>query len=94
MMKPKPKPKPARSCKVVNMSWSGNELERLQEARDLLHLNDEPSAIRYLVTRGMEALTPQLAAARLLRKMEVQYSPQEVLPLIELMQKGGSNAST
>ena len=75
--------------KVLNMSWTGEELFRLQEARDLLRLNDEAAAVRYLVTRGLEAMTGQLASARMLRKLETQYSPQEVLPLLAEMEKGG-----
>ena len=69
----------------VNMAWKGEELANLRECKELLRLNDEASAVRYLVARGMEALATQLAARRMFAKMETQYSPQEMLPLFEKM---------
>jgi hypothetical protein len=68
--------------KRVNMLWSGNELDNLHECMGLLRLNDEAGAIRYLVGRGMEALSVPLAQRRMISKMETEYSPQQLLPLL------------
>lgn len=69
----------------VNMAWKGDELANLRECQALLRLNDEASTVRYLVARGMEAMSPALGNRRLVAKMEAQYSPQEMLPLFEKM---------
>ena len=74
------------------MQWRGAELAKLQEVRDLLSLNDEPTTIRYLVSRGMEAMNGQLLAARMAKRLEAQYSPQEVLPLFAAMEKDQQKA--
>jgi hypothetical protein len=74
-----------KAVKRVNMLWTGNELANLRECQQLLHLNDEAAAIRYLVARGMEALTGPLSLRRMFTKMEAQYAPQELLPLFEKM---------
>lgn len=71
----------------VHMAWKGAELATLQEVRDLVSLNDEAATIRYLVTRGIEAIGPQLANRRMVRKLESQYTPQQMLPFIEQMAK-------
>ena len=69
----------------VNMVWRGDELANLRECMALLRLNDEAATVRYLVGRGMEAMSSPLAARRLFNRMESQYSPQQLLPLIEQM---------
>lgn len=74
--------KPSNTLRV-NMAWKGDELTNLRECKELLRLNDEASAVRYLVSRGMEAMATQLAARRMFAKLESQYSPQEMLPLFE-----------
>ena len=67
----------------VNMAWRGDELANLRECQALLRLNDEAATVRYLVARGMEAMSASLGARRLALKMESQYSPQELLPFFE-----------
>ena len=67
------------------MVWRGDELENLRECMALLRLNDEAAAVRYLVSRGMEAMASQLATRRMILKMESQYAPQQVLPLLQEM---------
>lgn len=74
----------------VHMAWKGAELASIQEVRDLVSLNDEASTIRYLVTRGIEAMTPQLANRRMIRKLESQYTPQQMMPFIEQLAKEGN----
>ena len=69
----------------INMAWKGDELTNLREVQALLRLNDEASAVRYLVARGMEVMSGALGTRRLQAKMEVQFSPQELLPFFEKM---------
>jgi hypothetical protein len=71
--------------KNINMMWRDNELENLRECQDLLRLNGEAETIRYLVSRGMEAMSGPLQTRRLFKKMEGMYSPTEMLPLFEKM---------
>ena len=77
--------KTASKSARVNMVWRGDELENLRECMALLRLNDEAAAVRYLVSRGMEAMASQLATRRMILKMESQYAPQQVLPLLQEM---------
>jgi hypothetical protein len=49
----------------------------------MLGLADEPAAARYLMGRGMESLSTQLRAKRLMDKMESQYAPQEMLKFVD-----------
>lgn len=74
------------------MQWRDAELAKLQEVRDLLSLNDEATTIRYLVARGMEAMNAQLLAARMAKRLEAQYSPQEVLPLFSAIEQANQKA--
>jgi hypothetical protein len=78
-------PKKRKIWARVNMVWRDDELENLRECMALLRLNDEAAAVRYLVSRGMEAMSTQLATRRLMQRMEAQYSPQQVLPLLQEM---------
>ena len=69
----------------VNMVWRGDELSNLRECMALLRLNDEAATVRYLVGRGMEAMATPLAARRMFSKLEAQYSPQQMLPILQEM---------
>lgn len=73
----------------LNLRASGDFLERLREVRELCSLDSESAAARYLINRGLEAMTAQLQTLRLYRKMEAQFSPQELLPFMERMLKEG-----
>lgn len=70
------------------MLWRGEQLENLREIMALLRLNEESDAIRYLVHRGMEALSEKLANERMRRRMEAQFSPQQMLPIFEKLTGG------
>jgi len=63
------------------MRFHGAELAQIREVCELLSLNAEVDGCRYLMQRGLEALSPQLGARRMQRKMEQNFSPQEMLPL-------------
>lgn len=62
---------------------SGAELAQVREVRDLLSLNAEIDACRYLMQRGLEVLSGALSTRRLVKKMETTFSPQEMLPFME-----------
>jgi hypothetical protein len=55
----------------------------VREVQDLLSLNAEVDACRYLMQRGIEALATQLGAKRLMKKAEGMWSPSEMLPLLK-----------
>lgn len=44
--------------------FHGPELEQLREIRDMLSLNSELDAARYLMQRGLEAMTATLTSRR------------------------------
>lgn len=65
------------------MMWRDEELANLRECKDLLRLNGEAETVRYLVTRGMEAMAGALQSRRFILKAEQQFTPQQMLPLFE-----------
>ena len=69
------------------MQWMGDEYERIAEARELLGLNDFPSTVKFLVLRGLESMSAQLASKRMMRRIEAEFTPQQMLPLFEAMAK-------
>jgi hypothetical protein len=75
----------AKELVRCTLRLSGPELSQVREVRDLLSLNTELDATRYLMQRGLEAMSAQLGSMRMLRKMEASYSPQEMLPFMEKM---------
>lgn len=48
----------------VTFRFHGAELVQIREIRDMLNLNSEVDAARYLMQRGLEAMTPTLASRR------------------------------
>ena len=75
----------AKKVKVArfNMQWRGAELERLEEAQDLLGFNDFPSTARFLMQRGLESISSQIQAKKIFRRIETEFTPQQMLPLYE-----------
>lgn len=65
------------------MRLHGPELAQIREVCELLSLNAEVDGCRYLMQRGLEALSPQLGVRRMQRKMERTFSPQEMLPFMK-----------
>jgi len=65
------------------MRLHGAELAQVREICELLSLNAEVDACRYLMQRGLEALSAPLGVRRIQRKMETTFSPQEMLPFME-----------
>ncbi len=67
----------------ISLRLTGRLLESVKETQDLLGLQDETATARYLVTRGMEAISEKLRAKRLFDRMEAQVSPQEVFGFMQ-----------
>lgn len=70
-----------------SLQFSGEELARFLEAKALLGLNDGAATIRYLVQRGLESMSAQLASKRMLKRIESEFTPQQMLPIFEAMTK-------
>lgn len=73
----------------VNFRIKGPFLDHVHDVMDLCGLGNETEAVRYLAQRGLEALSGQLQTRRLMRRMEGQYAPQELLPLMKAMEDEG-----
>jgi len=81
---------PKKQLVRCTMRLHGAELAQIREVCELLSLNAEVDGCRYLMQRGLEALSPQLGARRMQRKMEQTFSkmeqtfsPQEMLPFMK-----------
>lgn len=79
----------AKEIVRCTLRLSGAELAQVREVQDLLSLNAEVDACRYLMQRGVEALSSQLGARRLLKRAEGAWAPSEILPLLQAMEAGG-----
>lgn len=73
----------AKELVRCTLRLSGPELSQVREVQDLLSLNTELDATRYLMQRGLEVLSGPLSVRRMARKMEIACSPQEMLPFME-----------
>lgn len=76
------KTKSADSTKeVVRVSFRlhGPELEQVREVREMLSLNSELDAARYLMQRGLEAMTPTLSSRRTHAHMAKQISTEAIV---------------
>jgi len=73
---------PKKQLVRCTMRLHGAELAQIREVCELLSLNAEVDGCRYLMQRGLEALSPLLGARRMQRKMEQNFSPQEMLPFM------------
>jgi hypothetical protein len=76
--------------KVVraHLRFSGKQAEYIQELKDVLGLNTEADVARYLIGRGLEASSTQLASLRMLHRMEERFTPEEMLPLFKELEGG------
>lgn len=59
--------------------FHGPELEQIREVRDMLSLNTEVDAARYLMQRGLEAITPTLTSRRAQMKMTSQVTTEAMI---------------
>jgi hypothetical protein len=63
----------------VTFRFHGAELGQIREVRDMLSLNSEVDAARYLIQRGLEAMTATLTSRRLQGQMTQQVNPDEII---------------
>ena len=63
----------------VTFRLHGPELEQVREVREMLSLNSELDAARYLMQRGMEALSASLASRKASRNMAAQVSTDAIV---------------
>jgi len=86
MPKKSPAPK-AASKEIVRVTFRfhGPELEQIREVRDMLSLNTEVDAARYLMQRGLEAMTSSLVSRRVQSKMGQQVNAEQLIKqMVEL----------
>lgn len=86
--KTKHEPTIVESKEVVRVAFRlhGPELEQIREVREMLSLNSELDAARYLMQRGLEAITPTLSSRRTHAHMAKQVSTEAIL---KTMMDGG-----
>jgi hypothetical protein len=63
----------------ATFSFHGAELAQIREVRDMLSLNSELDAARYLMQRGLEALTPVLTSRRTQTEMAAKVTPEALV---------------
>jgi len=63
----------------VTFRLHGPELDQIREIREMLSLNSEVDAARYLMQRGLEALTPVLSSRRSQAKMAQNVSADQIV---------------
>jgi hypothetical protein len=63
----------------VTFRFHGSELGQIREVRDMLSMNSEVDAARYLMQRGLEAMTATLTSRRAQGQMAQQVSPAEIV---------------
>lgn len=60
----------------------GPELVQVREVREMLSLNSELDAARYLMQRGLEAITPSLMSRRVQSKMIEGVTPEKIVEVM------------
>ena len=68
-----------RSVPRLNVTLGNDLMDRVVEVREVTGLSTDTDAARYLIARGIESMSPQLNNLRLMKRLEAQYSPQEML---------------
>lgn len=91
---PKPRkltaiPEPKEVVRVT-FRLHGPELEQVREVREMLSLNAELDAARYLMQRGLEAMSSTLASRRASKNMAAQINPDAIVNgMVQAMLKAG-----
>lgn len=73
----------------VTIQYSGDAAKRIFEAGQLLGINHPGDVVRYLAQRGLESMSTQLHARRMMLEMESKLDPQQMLDLALKFEKGG-----
>lgn len=75
----------------MTFRFHGPELAQVRDVRDALSLNSEVDAARYLMQRGLEAMTPTLESRRVHGKMgqtlNLEQMVKFMVPMFEKMEK-------
>lgn len=66
----------------VTFRFHGPELQQIREVRDMLSLNSEVDAARYLMQRGLEAMTATLTSRRAQTQMAGQINAENIVKLM------------
>ena len=66
----------------VTFRFHGPELGQIREVRDMLSLNSEVDAARYLMLRGLEAITATLTSRRVQGQMTNKANLEEMMKMI------------
>jgi hypothetical protein len=70
----------------ITFRLHGPELAQVREVREMLSLNSELDAARYIMQRGLEAMAATLASRRSTAKMAASMDPEKlVAQMIEQM---------
>jgi hypothetical protein len=69
----------AKEIVRVTFRFHGPELEQIREVRDMLSLNSEVDAARYLIQRGLEVLTASLTSRRVQTKMLENMNAESIV---------------
>lgn len=69
----------AKEVVRVTFRFHGAELGQIREVRDMLSLNSEVDAARYLMQRGLEAITATLTSRRVQGQMSQQVNLEEIM---------------
>jgi len=72
----------------VTFRLHGPELDQIREIREMLSLNSEVDAARYLMQRGLEALTPVLTSRRVQGQMRNEVNTKEIIKQMVAMGYG------
>lgn len=80
-MSTEPAPTPETSKEVVRVTFRlhGAELMHVRDVRDMLSLNSELDAARYLMQRGMEAIAATLASSKASKNMSAQVQTKAII---------------
>lgn len=83
-----PQPSAGEPKEIVRVAFRlhGPELEQVREVREMLSLNSELDAARYLMQRGLEAMTATLSSRRTHAHMMKQVSTEAIM---KTMMDGG-----
>jgi hypothetical protein len=83
----------AKEIVRVTFRFHGPELEQIREVRDMLSLNSEVDAARYLMLRGLEAITATLTSRRVQGQMQAKVNPEEMIKQMVAMGFGPGDES-
>ena len=76
---PEPPIDPTKEIVRVTFRFHGPELVQIREVRDMLSLNTEVDAARYLMQRGLEAMTATLTSRRVQGQMNQKLNVEAII---------------